>query len=93
MLQFFFTVVKIDCMILGVNLPVRIRNHEFVASKDNKVLYTIGNVHFKKDIFKFACTNSITNCSWTKIPTQLQYDRWWFVAMTISDALAYKLCN
>merc|ERR1712062_105789 len=54
----------------SVDLPVKLLSaHNVVASKDNKVLYTIGN----KDIYKFACTNSITNCSWTEIPTQLQY--------------------
>ena len=79
--------------ILGVDLPVGIHGHEIVASKDNKVLYTIGNIHFKKDIFKFACTNSISNCSWTKIPTQLQYGRSETVAMTIPNELAYKLCH
>jgi len=82
----------------SVDLPVGIYGHEFVASEDNKVLYTIGN-HFysnNKDIFKFACTNNITNCSWTKIPTQLQYGRYGryeAVAMTIPDTLAAKLCN
>ena len=84
-----------NVFILGVDLPVDIESHEIVASKDNKVLYTIGNhfPHYNKDIFKFECTNSITNCSWTKIPTQLQYGRYAAVAMTIPDTLAAKLCN
>merc|ERR1712062_623222 len=79
----------------SVDLPVGIYVHEIVASKDNKVLYTIGNgfSSFNKDIYKFACTNSITNCSWTKIPTQLQYSRSRTVAMTIPNTLAAKLCN
>jgi len=79
----------------SVHLPAPINLHEIVASKDNKVLYTIGNhfPHYNKDIFKFECTNSITNCSWTKIPTQLQYGRYDTVAMTIPNSLADKLCN
>ena len=86
---------KTIVFILGVNLPVGIENHEIVASKDNKVLYTIGNRYSSnnKDIYKFTCTNSITNCSWTKIPTQLQYGRSHTVAMTIPNSLAAKLCN
>jgi len=78
-----------------VDLPVNLADHEIVASKDNKNLYTIGNVFSSnnKDIFKFACTNSITNCSWTKISTQLQYGRSHTVAMTIPNSLADKLCN
>ena len=81
--------------ILGVDLPVRIYAHEMVASKDNKVLYTIGNLYpdNDKDIYKFACTNSITNCSWTKISTELQYGRQWTVAMSIPNALSDKLCD
>ena len=86
-----------NVFILGVDLPVGIYGHEIVASKDNKVLYTIGNAYSyddkDKDIYKFACTNSITNCSWTKILTQLQYGRYAAVAMTIPDTLAAKLCN
>jgi len=77
----------------SVDLPVGIENHEIVASKDNKVLYTIGKYSNNKDIYKFTCTNSITNCSWTKIPTQLQYGRHYSVAMTIPNSLAAKLCN
>merc|ERR1712062_601127 len=79
----------------SVDLPAGITNHEIVASKDNKVLYTIGNSYSSddKDIYKFTCPNSITDCSWTKIPTQLQYGRYDTVAMTIPDTLAAKLCN
>ena len=86
---------KTIVFILGVDLPVLIYGHEIVASKDNKVLYTIGNSYSSddKDIYKFTCTNSITNCSWTKVPTQLQYGRYYSVAMTIPDTLADKLCN
>ena len=89
--------------ILGVDLPVGIHGHEIVASKDNKVLYTIGNYYGNynnKDIFKFTCTNNITNCSWTKISTELQYQNYFVqfgsyvaVAMTIPNSLANKLCN
>jgi len=77
----------------SVDVPVGLWYHEMVASKGN--LYTIGNLGSSnnKDIYKFECTNSITACSWTKIPTQLQYGRYWTVAMPISDALANKLCN
>jgi len=87
----------------SVDLPVFIRNHDIVASKDNKVLYTIGNYYGNynnKDIFKFTCTNNITNCSWTKISTELQYLNYFVqfssyvgVAMTIPNSLANKLCN
>jgi len=79
----------------SVDLPVNHAQHDIVASKDTKVLYSIGNgiTSFSKDIYKFACTNSITNCSWTKILTQLQYGRYAAVAMTIPDTLAAKLCN
>merc|ERR1712062_612424 len=79
----------------SVYLPVNFKSHEIVASKDNKVLYSIGNYYpsNNKDIFKFACINSITNCSWTKIPTKLQYGRDYSVAMTIPYTLAAKLCN
>ena len=86
---------KTIVFILGVDLPVGINGHEIVASKYDKVLYTIGNRYYynnkDKDIFKFAWTNSITNCSWTKVPTQLQYGRHSTVAMTIPDTLANKL--
>jgi len=77
----------------SVDLPVKLAEHAIVASKDNKVLYTIGNWYSPSDIYKFSCTNSITNCSWTKIPTQLQFGRWKSVAMTIPDTLANKLCS
>ena len=47
---------KTIVFILGVDLPVGIENHEIVASKDNKVLYTIGNAYSyddkDKDIYK-----------------------------------------
>ena len=84
-----------NVFILGALLPFNVKNHEIVASEDNKVLYTIGNrysfgLHV---IFKFECTNSITDCSWTKVPTQLQYGRYNTVAMTIPNTLAAKLCN
>ena len=79
--------------ILGVDFPENLAYSEFVASKGN--LYTIGNAYSSnnKDIYKFECTNSITNCSWTKISTQLQYGRRWTVAMTITDTLADTLCS
>ena len=79
--------------ILGVDLPVDLAAHEIVASKGN--LYTIGNAasSYKNDIYKFECINSITDCSWTKIPTQLQYGRYSTVAMPIPDELANALCN
>ena len=81
-----------DVFILGVNLPVRHAFHEIVASKDNKVLYTIGKWLMDiKDIFKFECTNSITNCSWTKIETKLQYGRWGTVAIPLPESMANKL--
>ena len=82
-----------NVFILGVDLPVRLAEHEIVASNDNKYLYTIGNYYSPNDIYRFTCTNSITNCSWTKVPTQLQYGRKETVAMTIPDTLANKLCN
>ena len=84
-----------NVFILGALLPFNVKNHEIVASEDNKYLYTIGNIESvsNKDIYKFTCKNSITNCSWTKIPTQLQFGRWKSVAMTIPDTLAAKLCN
>ena len=79
---------------IGVDLPAKMERHEIVAINGNKVLYAIGNFHNpNKDIYKFACTNSITNCSWTKITTKLQYGRDFSVAMTIPDTLAAKLCN
>ena len=78
-----------------MDLPVRIWGHEIVASNDNKYLYTIGNFHSanNKDIFKFACTNSITDCSWTKIETKLQYGRYNTVAIPLRDSMANKLCK
>jgi len=75
----------------SVDSPVNLRYHEMVASEGN--LYTIGIRDYFKDIYKFSCTNSITNCSWTKIPTQLQYGREFTVALPIPSALANKLCN
>ena len=82
-----------NVFILGVDLPVRLAEHEIVASNDNKVLYTIGNGYSSNnnDIFKFACTNSITNCSWTKIATKLQYGRYGTVAIPLPDSMANKL--
>ena len=82
--------------ILGVDLPVSyLSNFEIVATNDNKVLYTIGNglSDLNKNIFKFSCTNSITNCSWTKIETKLQYDRYATVAIQLPDSMANKLCK
>ena len=69
--------------------------HQMVASKDKTSLYTIGNGKSSnnKDIYKFECTQSITECSWTKIPTQLQSGRKQTVAMPIPNELANKLCN
>ena len=80
---------------LGVNLPYYFTGHEIVASKDNKYLYTIGNYHSSNNmnIFKFECTNSITNCSWTKIATKLQYGRSRTVAIPLPDSMANKLCK
>ena len=85
-----------DVFILGVDVPVELRRHQIVASQGN--LYTIGNgfpwdTSNNKDIFKFECNNSITNCSWRKIPTKLQYGRDTTVAMAIPNALSDKLCN
>ena len=88
--------------ILGVQLPVRMQRQEIVASKGNKFLYTIGNFYshldfynnpLDKKIYKLECINSITNCSWTKISTKLQYGRHSTVAMSIPNALSDKLCN
>ena len=86
---------EINVFILGVHLPVNLAEHEIVASEDNKYLYTIGNDYSSnnKDIFKFTCTNSIKNCSWTKILTKLQYGRELTVAMPIPNALANTLCS
>ena len=84
-----------NVFILGVDLPVGIYGQELVASKDNKNLYTIGNAYGSNDksIFKFACTNSITDCSWTKIETKLQYGRYNTVAIPLRDSMANKLCK
>ena len=85
---------KTIVFILGVDLPVNQAQHEIVASKDNKVLYTIGSSrysHTDRDILKFSCTNSITNCSWTKIATKLQYGRYGTVAIPLPDSMANKL--
>ena len=84
-----------NVFILGVDLPVYLANTEIVASNDNKYLYTIGNGYSSNnnDIFKFACTNSITNCSWTKIATKLQYGRSRTVAIPLPDSMANKLCD
>ena len=78
---------------IGVDLPVKLADHEIVASTDNKSLYTIGSVHSNKDIYKFTCNKSMADCSWTKIPTKLQYGRRWTVAMTMPKVLVNKLCN
>ena len=84
-----------NVFIIGKDLPVDFVFHQIVASEDQTALYNIGNTDSSnnKDIYKFACTNSITHCSWTKIPTQLQYGRSRAVAMTIPYALAEKLCK
>ena len=79
-----------NVFILAVDLPSSLHAHEIVASKDNKYLYTIGP---GADVYKFSCTNSITNCSWTVIPTKLQNGRSHAVAMQIPNALANKLCQ
>jgi len=79
----------------SVDLPVELEWHEIVASKG--FLYTIGGYiddSIGNDIYKFECTNSITNCSWNKIPTKSQQnDRYYTVAMLIPNELANKLCN
>ena len=82
-----------NVFILGVDLPVNHGFHEMVASNDNKYLYTIGNGYSSNnnDIFKFACTNSITNCSWTKLETKLQIGRYSTVAIPLPDSMANKL--
>ena len=86
-----------NVFILGVNFPVQLLGHAIVASKGNTVLYTIGNnypyVSNADDIYKFECTDSITNCSWTKIPTKLQHARRFLVAFPIPEGLANKICN
>ena len=80
-----------NVFILGVDLPVNHGYHEIVASKDNKYLYAIGNYNSPNDIYRFTCTNSITNCSWTKIETKLQYGRRDTVAIPLPDSIANKL--
>ena len=84
-----------NVLILGVNPPVKIRMHEIVSSKDKQALYTIGNSEDSnnKDIFKFACTNTINDCKWTKAPTQLQHGRYFTVAIPIPEALVNKYCS
>ena len=68
-------------------------HHDMVASYDKSFLYTIGNAGSLKDIHKYSCSGSITNCKWTKINVQLKYGRRSTVAFTIPEALATKLCN
>ena len=80
---------------LGDEFPVNIFDFHIVASKDKQNLYTIGNVNdpHNKEIYKLSCLESINNCTWTKIDTKLNLERYGTVAMRIPNTLADKLCQ
>merc|ERR1711862_443317 len=75
----------------GPNLPTRLGVSRTVVSTDKRSLYTFGNG--RKNIYQFSCSGGITTCKWIENAVQLKNKRWYFVAFTIPDTLAYKLCN
>merc|ERR1711862_814290 len=75
----------------GPNLPTRLGVSRTVVSTDKRSLHTFGNG--RKNIYQFSCSGGITTCKWIENAVQLKNKRWYFVAFTIPDTLAYKLCN
>ena len=78
--------------ILGKDLPVPHVGHQMVSSSNKQALYTIGT-YGRKDIYRFSCNESITDCEWSKLENRLQHDRYFHVAFNIPDKLAKKLCK
>ena len=86
---------KANVPLVGPNLPIKMPDHEMVASPNNQVLYTFGNEHTvnHNDVYKFSCSGNINSCQWTKGNLKLKYGRQESVAFRIPDSLANKLCN
>merc|ERR1711860_238141 len=78
------------------DLPVDKRRFTMVSSPDKKAVYAIGGwdgSNYSNDIYKFHCSDSIQTCRWTKSKTTLRFGRDLFVAISIPNSLADKLCN
>jgi len=79
------------------DLPVSKMSFQMVSSPDKKALYSIGGYNFdsgnRNSIYKFQCSSDINTCRWTKSETTLRYGRENFVAISIPNSLAEKLCK
>ena len=66
-----------------------------VASADKQYLYMIGNAKsgHEQEIYRFSCNDSINDCEWAKIDTELAHGRSDHVAFPIPNALVNKLCH
>merc|ERR1711953_66022 len=73
-----------------VDSPVRLTINEFVASSDNRFLYSIG--HNSRDIYKYSCSGNIDSFHWTKVDTKTSFDVIEPVVLRISNELSKKLC-
>ena len=83
-------------LILGADLPVNHAGHQMVASFDKQFLYDLVNGYHGdgKNIYKYSCSGTITNCRWTMIGTKaVQAKRYYSVAFPITNYLAKKLCK
>ena len=84
-------------MSLGPFLPMRLHEHNLVASMDKQFLYAIVNGFMNENsglIFKLSCCGDINKCEWTKITTRLnRYGSMQSVPMTIPNTLADILCT
>ena len=96
--------VKIVCLIIFhyisgdvFDLPVPKYAFQMISSPDKKTLYVIGGTdhsgNLRKEIYKSQCSGAINTCKWTKSKTELKFGRESFVAISIPNSLADKLCE
>ena len=64
-----------------------------VSSPERRALYAIGGHGSLKEIYKSQCSGAINTCKWTKSKTELKFGRESFVAISIPNSLADKLCE
>ena len=69
--------------------------NNMVASADKQYLYMIGNsdLGHRHEIYRFSCNDSINDCEWAKIDTELAHGRFYHVAFPIPNALVNKVCH
>ena len=86
--------VVLHIFLLGENLPGTKAHFQMISLHDKEHLYTIGGEgSHKKEVFKLTCGSGSNTCKWTKIDTELKYERSRFIAMAIPESLAEKLCS